>query len=69
MVDLFVDHQATHVWLIGEAFSACRFPDHYRSFSKTSEALIAMQEAQVRDSFVWIKGSRGMALESLLPVL
>jgi UDP-N-acetylmuramoyl-tripeptide--D-alanyl-D-alanine ligase len=69
MVDLFVHHQATHVWLIGEAFSACRFPDHYRSFSKTSEALIAMQEAQVRDSFVWIKGSRGMALESLLPVL
>ncbi len=69
MVDLFVDHQATHVWLIGEAFSACRFPDHYRSFSKTSEALIAMQEAQVRDSFVWIKGSRGMALESLLPAL
>ncbi|MDA8787414.1 UDP-N-acetylmuramoyl-tripeptide--D-alanyl-D-alanine ligase [Schleiferiaceae bacterium] len=69
MVDLFVHHQATHVWLIGEAFSACRFPDHYRSFSKTSEALIAMQEAQVRDSFVWIKGSRGMALESLLPAL
>ena len=69
MVDLFVDHQATHVWLIGEAFSACRFPDHYRSFSKTSEALIALQEAQVRDSFVWIKGSRGMALESLLPAL
>ena len=69
MVDLFVDHQATHVWLIGEAFSACRFPDHYRSFSKTSEALSAMQEAQVRDSFVWIKGSRGMALESLLPAL
>lgn len=69
MVDLFVDHQATHVWLIGEAFSACRFPDHYRSFGKTSEALIALQEAQVRDSFVWIKGSRGMALESLLPAL
>lgn len=69
MVDLFVHHQATHVWLIGEAFSACRFPDHYRSFGKTSEALIALQEAQVRDSFVWIKGSRGMALESLLPAL
>ncbi|MDG1253150.1 MAG: UDP-N-acetylmuramoyl-tripeptide--D-alanyl-D-alanine ligase [Schleiferiaceae bacterium] len=69
MVDLFVAHKAEHVWLIGEAFSHCRFPEHYRSFRKTSEALSALQDQQIQGAFIWIKGSRGMALESLLPAL
>ena len=69
MVDLFVELGAEHVWLIGEAFSATQHPGHYRSFSRTEEALQALHAEALSSAFVWIKGSRGMALEQLLPAL
>ena len=69
MVTLFVEQGAVHVWLIGEAFQATQHPEHYRCFAQTSEALQALQAEDLSGAFVWIKGSRGMALEQLLPAL
>jgi UDP-N-acetylmuramoyl-tripeptide--D-alanyl-D-alanine ligase len=69
MVNLFVEQGAVHVWLIGEAFQATQHPEHYRCFAQTSEALQALQAEDLSGAFVWIKGSRGMALEQLLPAL
>jgi len=69
MVDLFVAEGAENVWLVGEAFAATKHPAHYRAFKTTEEALAALQIARLQNSYVWIKGSRGMALERLLPAL
>jgi UDP-N-acetylmuramoyl-tripeptide--D-alanyl-D-alanine ligase len=69
MVDLFVEEGAQNVWLVGEAFAQTKHPSHYRAFKTTDEALAALMIADLRDCYVWIKGSRGMALERLLPAL
>jgi UDP-N-acetylmuramoyl-tripeptide--D-alanyl-D-alanine ligase len=69
MVDLFVAEGAENVWLVGEAFAKTTHPITFRSFKTTDEALAALLEADLSNSYVWVKGSRGMALERLLPAL
>jgi UDP-N-acetylmuramoyl-tripeptide--D-alanyl-D-alanine ligase len=69
MVDLFVAEGAENVWLIGEAFEKTKHPSTFRSFQTTDEALAALHEAGLTNCYVWVKGSRGMALERLLPAL
>ncbi len=69
MVDLFVEHGAEHVWLVGEAFSATEHPAGYQTFATTSLALKTLHKVAPTGAFIWIKGSRGMALEQLLQAL
>ncbi len=69
MVDLFVAEGAENVWLVGEAFAKTKHPSTFRSFQTTDEALAALHEARLTNCYVWVKGSRGMALERLLPAL
>lgn len=69
MVDLFARKGATDVWLVGKAFAATRYPASYKAFEDTESALQALTEASYSQSYIWIKGSRGMALERLLPAL
>jgi len=69
MVDLFVAEGAENVWLVGEAFEKTKHPRTIRSFQTTDEALAALHEASLTNGYVWVKGSRGMALERLLPAL
>lgn len=56
------------VWTVGSHYLACTRPAQ-RAFATTSEALEALKEAQISGHTVLIKGSRGMALEHLLPAL
>jgi len=69
MVDLFVAEGVENVWLIGEAFEKTKHPNTFKSFKTTDEALAALHEAGLTNCYVWVKGSRGMALERLLPAL
>lgn len=69
MVDLFVAEGAENVWLVGEAFAKTKHPKTFTSFQTTEEALAALHEAGLTNCYVWVKGSRGMALERLLPAL
>jgi UDP-N-acetylmuramoyl-tripeptide--D-alanyl-D-alanine ligase len=69
MVDLFVAEGAENVWLVGEAFAKTKHPNTFTSFQTTDEALAALHEAGLTNCYVWVKGSRGMALERLLPAL
>jgi len=69
MVDLFAHHGARNVWLIGQAFCKTNHPTEYQCFKTTEAALDALQGSQIKNSFIWVKGSRGMALEKLLPAL
>ncbi len=69
MVDLFVAEGVENVWLVGEAFEKTKHPNTFKSFKTTDEALAALHEAGLTNCYVWVKGSRGMALERLLPAL
>lgn len=53
-----------NVWLIGHAFAATK--TRYLQFKDTEELLKSEQVKQLKDHFVFIKGSRGMRLESTL---
>jgi UDP-N-acetylmuramoyl-tripeptide--D-alanyl-D-alanine ligase len=57
------------VLLIGKYFYSLK--DKYKGnfFSSPEEAAIWLQANPVKDSLVLLKGSRGMALEQLLPFL
>ncbi|WP_256002613.1 UDP-N-acetylmuramoyl-tripeptide--D-alanyl-D-alanine ligase [Pedobacter deserti] len=60
---------ADELYFVGEAFSRLRDKQPGRYFATPAEALDYFQEHPVRNSLVLLKGSRGMALEQLLPLL
>ena len=66
---MWVAEGAENVWLVGEAFAKTKHPSTFKSFQTTDEALAALHEAGLTNCYVWVKGSRGMALERLLPAL
>ena len=69
MVEILKELDATEVWLVGNAFKATNHPTSFRSFATTSEAIQFMQTQKLTGAFIWIKGSRGMTLEQLVPLL
>jgi len=66
----WVHNHAPHwsVWTVGPLYAACPRPAK-RSFATTEEALNELNTAALKGATVLIKGSRGMALEQLLPAL
>ena len=56
------------LWTVGPLYRACPKPAQ-RAFNTTEEALEALTAAKLTGATVLIKGSRGMALERLLPAL
>jgi UDP-N-acetylmuramoyl-tripeptide--D-alanyl-D-alanine ligase len=56
------------VWTVGPLYAACQRPVK-RSFVTTEEALNELTTNVLNGATVLIKGSRGMALEQLLPAL
>jgi UDP-N-acetylmuramoyl-tripeptide--D-alanyl-D-alanine ligase len=57
------------VWTVGAHYAGCKAHGATRTFSSTEEAREALQKASFAGRTVLIKGSRGMALEALLPAL
>lgn len=56
------------VWSVGPLYAACPRPAQ-RAFITTEEALNELNASNLKGATVLIKGSRGMALEQLLPAL
>ncbi|MDA8650446.1 UDP-N-acetylmuramoyl-tripeptide--D-alanyl-D-alanine ligase, partial [Schleiferiaceae bacterium] len=69
MVGVFQELEIKNAWFIGKQFQDCQMPPSYHKFEDTSQALQALREKQIHESFIWIKGSRGFALETLLDEL
>lgn len=69
MVGVFQELKIKNAWFIGKHFQDCQMPPNYYKFEDTSHALQALKKKQIHKSFVWIKGSRGFALEILLDEL
>ncbi len=57
-----------NVLLVGEEFLKNN-NSNYKNFASTSDVKTYLQEQQIKDSFIFIKGSRGMQLETILDVV
>jgi UDP-N-acetylmuramoyl-tripeptide--D-alanyl-D-alanine ligase len=69
IVDLFTELNILNAWFIGNEFLEIRMPKSYRIFKNTNEALDSLKKIKIQGQFIWIKGSRGYALENLLEAL
>ena len=69
IVDLFTELNILNAWFIGNEFLEIRMPKSYRIFRNTNEALDSLKKIKIQGQFIWIKGSRGYALENLLEAL
>ncbi len=57
------------VIFIGKDFYSVKAEQSGTFFERTAEARSYLEEHQIKDSLILLKGSRGMALEQLLPLL
>ncbi len=64
-LELGLKHE--QVWLLGTAFSKTQ--SAYKKFSNTQECGTYLQANPLNQAFVFLKGSRGMKLESLLDLI
>jgi UDP-N-acetylmuramoyl-tripeptide--D-alanyl-D-alanine ligase len=69
IIELALDHQIDSVIFIGEHFYA--YKEKYAGifFSEPAAAATYLKENPIKSQLVLLKGSRGMALEQLLPLL
>lgn len=64
LVDYCVNLGLKNVWLVGEAFSKTQ--NQYKSFKSTADVIAHLDAMPLKQHFVFLKGSRGMKLESLV---
>ncbi len=55
------------VWLVGKAFASTQA--NFKKFSDTQACMLFLQNNPLEHAFVFLKGSRGMKLETLLDVI
>jgi len=60
-------HNLENVWLVGKAF--CKVDSNYRKFETTAEVVSYLKENPLQQHFIFLKGSRGMKLETLVEYL
>ena len=60
-------HNLENVWLVGKAFS--KVESKYRKFETTAEVIAHLKENLLQQHFIFLKGSRGMKLETLVEYL
>ncbi len=68
IVDFLIASKIKHAILIGPAFCATKAKDYY-CFQTTQEAAKQLEKKALKHHTILIKGSRGIALEQLLPLL
>lgn len=69
MIDLCKSLAFTNVILVGEEFSKTKKPENYLSFNTTEQALHYLQNQNISNHTFFIKGSRGMKLETLVDAI
>jgi UDP-N-acetylmuramoyl-tripeptide--D-alanyl-D-alanine ligase len=60
-------HNLENVWLVGKAFS--KVESNYRKFETTADVIAHLKENPLQQHFIFLKGSRGMKLETLVEYL
>jgi len=67
IVDLLQQNKINNVLLVGEDFSATK--NSYLNFNTISELATYLNSQPITDNYILIKGSRGIKLENVLPIL
>lgn len=62
-----IAHKLENVWLVGKAFS--KVNSNYKKFETTAEVITHLKENPLKQHFIFLKGSRGMKLETLVDYL
>ena len=64
IVDYCKTISGIEVWLVGKAF--CKTNSFFRKFEETADVIDELKTNPMQSKFVFLKGSRGMKLESLI---
>ena len=67
VVDLLNKSEWDAVFLVGKAFGKCK--SRFQHFESTEDLMTKLKELGVEDKTILIKGSRGMKLERIIPLL
>jgi len=67
IVDLLISKNLTHVKLVGEQF--CKTKNAFDCFKTVDDLIIELSNHKINDYYILIKGSRGIKLEKLIPIL
>ena len=67
LIDLVISFDFSAVYFVGAHFSACETSKTKADFFKTTESFCkALKAKEIKDNLILIKGSRGMALETVV---
>lgn len=69
IIDLVTDKGFKNVILVGEMFSALQEKSGFRTYQTTNDLFRFLKKQKIQKAEILIKGSRGMALEKILPLL
>ena len=69
IVDLCIGKEFKNVYLVGKFFKATSAPESFMKFDTTAELKVFLTANQITNSYILIKGSRGIALEKIVDIL
>lgn len=69
IIDELIKLKADRTILVGQEFKHCHLPNNFEQYNTTELAIFSLKENPLHDSFVLIKGSRGIKLEKMVPWL
>jgi UDP-N-acetylmuramoyl-tripeptide--D-alanyl-D-alanine ligase len=69
IVDMVSSFPNIKIILVGKEFSNTSYPGHFKVFENTIDAKSYLSEYRISNSYILIKGSRGIGLENVLDVL
>ncbi len=67
IVELLISKNLTHVKLVGEQF--CKTKNAFDCFKTVDDLITELTNHKINDYYILIKGSRGIKLEKLIPIL
>lgn len=69
LLDLIKEKELSDVYLVGEIFTRINANYQFQSFAKTDDLLERLNEEQLKNFYILIKGSRGIQLERVIEKL
>lgn len=69
IVSFLDENKFDKVWLVGDQFTATSISDKHRTFAHVNEVIEAIQEEEIQNFYILIKGSNSMKLSQTVPYL
>ena len=69
VIQLILEKELEQVFLVGDNFSKVTKDTPYNSFSNTNDFIKWLKLNKIKNSYILLKGSRGMSLEKIVEYL